>query len=188
MARRSRLATSSAFDGAPDPRDAGPLIPEEPPHVLTAMGFSDGGRVRLRRLEPTGHPAWESGAGRRPPARRDREQPGAAGSTTGEGDARRVYDAPRVVGSARRRPRPRRARWYEWWPRSPTARVPFDSDVPRPIHRGIAGGAHGSRAWPAAATTFGTRRPTARWRRVGRVLGRRRRRDVRRRVAPTARA
>ena len=47
--------------GEPDPRDAGQVIPERPPHVRTAMGFSAGGRYGFVGWSVRAHPAWRSG-------------------------------------------------------------------------------------------------------------------------------
>lgn len=107
----------AAFDGAPDPRDEGTFIPDQPPHVLTAMGFSDGGRFGFVGWSVRAHPVWKSGLlvvdlqSGEIVSRRDLPD-----MTTGDEDSRRVLDAPRVVGSAGADALVIGRSWYEFTP------------------------------------------------------------------------
>ncbi len=117
--------------GEPDPRDAGQIIPERPPHVRTAMGFSAGGRYGFVGWSVRAHPTWRSGVivvdlqdgsvvSRRP-------MPDAS---TGDEDSRRVVLAPRVIGSTGSDGLLLARDWYEWTP--PASESPSfiaDSDV-----------------------------------------------------------
>lgn len=105
-----------SFAGEPDPRDAGEIIPERPPHVRTAMGFSVGGRYGFVGWSLRAHPAWRSGiivvdlrdgsvVSRAP----------LPDATTGDADSRRVSLAPRVIGSTGAGLLLARD-WYEWTP------------------------------------------------------------------------
>jgi DNA-binding beta-propeller fold protein YncE len=98
-----KLASSTpieTFTGQPDPRDAGTLVPERPPHVLTTLGFSEDDRYGFVGFSFRAHPVWKSGilvidlAGGTVVSRLQLPDEG-----TGDGDARRVVDAPTVVGS-----------------------------------------------------------------------------------------
>lgn len=89
-----------SFSGEPDPRDVGRFIPERPVHVLTAVGFSAGGRYGFVGWSARAHPVWHSGL------LVVDLQSGAVVSeldlpdvSTGEGEARQVVNAPRVIGS-----------------------------------------------------------------------------------------
>jgi hypothetical protein len=103
--------------GEPDPRDAGQVIPERPPHVLAAMGFSAGGRFGFVGWSVRAHPAWLSGVtvvdlqdGRvvsRLPL---------PDATTGDEDSRRVVVAPRVIGSTGDDGLLLARDWFEWTP------------------------------------------------------------------------
>lgn len=86
--------------GVPDPRDADSIILERPPHVQVGLGFSADGRYGFVGWTFRDHPAWRNGV------TVVDLQDGSVVSrmdlpdgTTGDGDARRVVDAPRVVGS-----------------------------------------------------------------------------------------
>lgn len=89
------------FTGKPDPRDPASTDFNYPPHVLVTAGFTADGRFGLVGWSLRDHPAWRSGIllvdlltgfvmGRL-------ELPDV---TTGDGSARRVVQAPRVVGDA----------------------------------------------------------------------------------------
>ena len=89
------------FTGQPDPRDVGTFAAERPPHVLTALAFSDDGRYGFVGWSKRAHPVWKSGI-----LVVDLKN-GAIVSRlalpdqgTGDGEARRVIDAPSVVGDA----------------------------------------------------------------------------------------
>jgi hypothetical protein len=89
------------FTGQPDPRDVDHVVPEQPPHVLTALAFSADGKYGFVGWSVRAHPVWKSGM---LVVELDH---GAIVSRlvlpdqgTGEGDARRVVDAPAVVGDA----------------------------------------------------------------------------------------
>lgn len=116
------------FEGAPDPRaDAGA---ERPDHVLVAVAFARDGRHAFIGWSVRAHPAWRSGI-----LAIDLTDGSVTGeatlpdASTGEGDARRVVDAPRVVGEAGSGLIVARG-WYSWSPA--TSREPayhFGTDV-----------------------------------------------------------
>ncbi|MEO5704505.1 MAG: hypothetical protein ABIZ52_05395 [Candidatus Limnocylindrales bacterium] len=89
------------FTGVPDPRDEGKFVPERPPHVLTSSSFSADGRYGLVGWSLRAHPMWRSGI-----LVVDLENGTVVSRLalpdqgTGDGDARRVIDAPAVVGVA----------------------------------------------------------------------------------------
>ncbi len=90
-----------SFTGAPDPRDPTSTSFNYPPHVLTVAAFTADGRYGLVGWSLRDHPAWHSGVllvdlvdG----AVLDRLK--LPDVTTGDGSARRVVQAPRVVGDA----------------------------------------------------------------------------------------
>ena len=93
------------------------FIPDQPPHVLTAMGFSKGGRFGFVGWSLRAHPVWKSGLlvvdlqSGEIVSRRDLPD-----MTTGDGDSRRVLDAPRVVGSAGADALVIGRSWYEFTP------------------------------------------------------------------------
>lgn len=106
-----------SFAGEPDPRDAGEIIPERPPHVLTAMGFSAGGRYGFVGWSLRAHPAWRSGVivvdlqdGRVV------SRLALPDATTGDEDSRRLVLAPRVIGSTGPDGLLLARDWYEWTP------------------------------------------------------------------------
>lgn len=117
---RGKLQSSTAiqqFSGEPDPRDESLFIPERPAHVLTDIGFSDDGRYGFVGWSFRAHPVWHSGVlvidlssglivGRL-------ELPD---STDGVDNARRVTDAPRVVGTIRSGTVLIARGYYEWSP------------------------------------------------------------------------
>lgn len=105
------------FTGTPDPRDTGVVVPERPPHVLTKLGFSADGRYGFVGWSKRVAPAWQSGV-----LVVDLDD-GAIVSRldlpderTGEGDARRVIDAPMVVGNAPFLRVLISRSWYGWHP------------------------------------------------------------------------
>ncbi|HTK44960.1 MAG TPA: hypothetical protein VL749_06385 [Patescibacteria group bacterium] len=99
---RGKLAGSTPieqFSGEPDPRDASIFVPERPAHVLTDVSFSDDGRYGFVGWSLRAHPVWHSGvvvvdlADGSIASRLDLPD-----ATDGEGDTRRVIEAPRVAG------------------------------------------------------------------------------------------
>ena len=103
--------------GEPDPRDAGQVVPERPPHVQTAMGFSTGGLYGFVGWSVRAHPVWQSGVivvdlrdgsvvSRLP----------LPDDSTGDEDSRRVVMAPRVIGSTVGDGQLLARDWYEWTP------------------------------------------------------------------------
>lgn len=120
-----------SFVGEPDPRDEGRSIPARPPHVLTAMSFSDGGRFGFIGWSLRDHPFWKSGvlvvdlvSGE---IVSDRLLPDV---TTGDDDSRRVLNAPRVVGSAGADGLVIGRSWYEFTPpESNQADYTFDTEA-----------------------------------------------------------
>lgn len=128
------LVTSTpieAFTGTPDPRDVGTFVPERPPHVLTALAFSADGRFGLVGWSLRAHPVWRSGVivvDLADGTIIDRFALPDAG--TGEGDARRVTDAPHVVGSTASGGLVIARQWFTWSPvTSQNASYRFDNDV-----------------------------------------------------------
>jgi hypothetical protein len=119
------------FVGEPDPRDAGRFIPARPPHVVTAMTYDAGGRYGFVGWSARAHPAWHSGIvvvdlldGS---VLSRLELPDGS---TGAADARRVVEAPRVIGSTGADGRIVARGWYEWSPAaSETALFTFENDV-----------------------------------------------------------
>ena len=106
-----------SFTGEPDPRDVGRNIPDRPPHVLTAMSFSEAGRFGFVGWSLRADPWWKSGL-----LVIDLEN-GTTFSelalpdvTTGDDDSRRVVAAPRVVGSAGADGLVIGRSWYEFTP------------------------------------------------------------------------
>jgi hypothetical protein len=91
--------TIAEVDGTPDPRD-GPL-PEQPPHLLTAVTYSPDDRYAFVGWSGRAHPVWRSEL-----IVVDLSSDTVAGRfalpdhTDGDGDTRTVVDAPRVVGQA----------------------------------------------------------------------------------------
>src|SRR4029079_18862258 len=100
---RGKLSSSGWIQqcaGEPDPRDEGTFIPERPAHVLTWVGFSDDGKYGLVGWSERAHPVWHSGVlvvdlGDGSIVSRQ-DLPDA---TDGEGNTRRMVEAPRVLGS-----------------------------------------------------------------------------------------
>ncbi len=118
------------FTGQPDPRDVGTFVPERPPHVLTALSFSDDGRFGFVGWSERAHPVWKSGivvVDLADGSVVDRLALPDAG--TGDADTRRVIDAPHVVGARSNSLLIARS-WFTWAPvTSPTAAYRFDNDV-----------------------------------------------------------
>jgi hypothetical protein len=89
----------ATFTGEPDPRDGGRILPDQPPHVLTSLGFSRGDAFGFVGWSFRADPVWKSGVlvvdlqTGHPVSRLDLPE-----MTSGDGDARRVVEAPRVVG------------------------------------------------------------------------------------------
>jgi hypothetical protein len=89
------------FTGAPDPRDAGVTIPDQPANVLTATSFSDDGRFGFVGWSLRGSSAWHSGV--LAVDLRDGtvvSRLALPDVTTGTDPARRVVAAPKIVGAA----------------------------------------------------------------------------------------
>lgn len=120
----------ASFDGAPDPRDEGRTLPDEPRHVLTAMGFSEGGAFGFVGWSTRAHPAWNSGvlvveltSGEIVASIN------LSDVTTGDDDSRRVLSAPGVVGQDGDALVIGRA-WYEFTPPdSDSASYTFDVEA-----------------------------------------------------------
>jgi len=88
------------FTGAPDPRDPASMNYNYPPHVVTAAAFTADGRFGLVGWSLRDHPAWRSGillVDLTNGVVLDRLS--LSDITTGEGSARRVVQAPRIVGA-----------------------------------------------------------------------------------------
>jgi hypothetical protein len=109
--------TVGDFQGAPDPRDG--AIPEQPPHVIGAVSYSADGRYAFLGWSARVHPVWQSGF-----VIIDLETGSVAGTlalpdmTDGEGDARQVADAPRMIGAVNGGRLAISSRWYTWSPAS----------------------------------------------------------------------
>lgn len=107
----------ASFDGEPDPRDEGTIVPDHPAHVLTAMAFSQGGRFGFVGWSLRAQPVWKNGLlvvdlqSGEIVSRRDLPD-----VTAGDGESRRVLDAPRVVGSADADALVLGRSWYEFTP------------------------------------------------------------------------
>ncbi|MEO8272596.1 MAG: hypothetical protein ABI620_00850 [Chloroflexota bacterium] len=118
------------FTGEPDPRDVNTFVPERPPHVLTALSFSADGRYGFVGWSLRAYPAWKNGiivvdATDGTVADRLSLPDGA----TGDGDSRRVLDAPRVVGLTPGGILLART-WFAWTPvTSSNASYTFDNDL-----------------------------------------------------------
>ena len=117
---RGKLQSSTAieqFSGEPDPRDESTFIPERPAHVITGITFSDDGRYAFVGWSLRAHPVWKSGVvvvdlgSGAITSRLDLPD-----STDGEGDTRRVLDAPRVLGAIGQGIVLVAQGWYEWSP------------------------------------------------------------------------
>ena len=117
---RGKLSSSKAieqFSGEPDPRDEAIFIPERPAHVLTDISFSDDGRYGFVGWSTRAHPAWHSGV-----VVVDLATGKVASrlvlpdATDGEGNSRRVVNAPRVVGAIGAGSVLIARAWYEWTP------------------------------------------------------------------------
>ena len=117
---RGKLSSSrliAQFSGEPDPRDEGTFIPERPAHVLTWVGFSDDGKYGLVGWSERAHPVWHSGVlvvdvGDGSILSRQ-DLPDA---TDGEGNTRRMVEAPRFVGTIGDGRIAIAQGWYEWSP------------------------------------------------------------------------
>jgi hypothetical protein len=119
------------LSGEPDPRDESTFIPERPAHVLTAIAFSDDGRYGFVGWSERAHPVWHSGV-----LVVNLSNGAIAGtldlpdSTDGEDNARRVTDAPRVVGSIHSGAVLIARGWYAWSPpASETPSFTSENDV-----------------------------------------------------------
>ena len=140
---RGKLRSSKAveeFSGEPDPRDESVFIPERPAHVLTDIGYSDDGRYGFVGWSVRAHPVWHSGivvvdlASGKIVSKLDLPD-----ATDGEGDSRRVVDAPRVVGTIAAGAVLISRGWYEWTPpASEMAMYTFENDVYRAAYDGGA--------------------------------------------------
>ena len=117
---RGKLAVSTPigqYSGEPDPRDASIFVPDRPAHVLTDVSFSDDGRYGFVGWSLRAHPVWHSGV-----VVVDLSDGSIASrldlpdSTDGEGDTRRVIDAPRVVGTIHTDSVLIARGFYEWSP------------------------------------------------------------------------
>jgi hypothetical protein len=113
------------FNGEPDPRDEGRFIPDRPPHVLTAMGFSDGGAFGFVGWSTRAGNQWKSGVlvVELLTGEIVSELP-LPDATSGDEDSRRVLLAPRVIEMAGAGGVALARSWYEF--------TPPDSD--RPIY------------------------------------------------------
>jgi hypothetical protein len=111
-----------SFTGEPDPRDQGRFIPDHPPHVLTAMSFSEADAFGFVGWSRRVGEVWQSGL------LSVNLQTGAVSelalpdSTAGDENARRVLLAPRVVGQPGGDGLVIARSWYEF--------TPPDSDRP----------------------------------------------------------
>lgn len=129
--KRQSSVFVDTFDGAPDPRDAGLFIPERPPHVLTAMGYSADGKYGFVGWSLRDHPAWRNGI--LAVDLRDGSVTGRLAlpdGATGSATVRRVVEAPRVIGSTGGPGLLVARGWHEWSP--PASESPsfnFGSDV-----------------------------------------------------------
>ena len=117
---RGKLTSSSpieSFSGEPDPRDEGVLIQEQPAHVLTKIGYSADGRYGFVGWSVRAHPVWHSGivvVDMRDGSIVSRLA--LPDATDGQGDSRRVVNAPGVVGSISSSSVVIARSWYEWTP------------------------------------------------------------------------
>jgi hypothetical protein len=131
---RGKLVSSDEverFSGDPDPRDESLFIPERPAHVLTSIGLSEDGRYGFVGWSLRAHPVWRSGilvvdlSDGKVVSRLSLPD-----ATDGEDTARRVVDAPRVVGVIATETILVARGWYQWTP--PTSEKPaytFENDV-----------------------------------------------------------
>ena len=119
------------FNGEPDRRDEGRFIPDRPPHVLTAMGFSEFGAFGFIGWSARADSVWQSGvlvvellSGEIVSEITLPEM------TAGDEDSRRVLHAPRVVGSAGADGLVIGRSWYEFSPpESDRATYTFDTEA-----------------------------------------------------------
>jgi DNA-binding beta-propeller fold protein YncE len=131
---RGKLTSSTPIEelsGEADPRDTSIFVPERPPHVITSIGFSDDGRYGFVGWSLRAHPVWHSGV---------IVVDLASGSivsrlalpdaTDGEGDTRRVVDAPRIVATIDTGTVLIARFFYEWTPpASPQPSFTFENHV-----------------------------------------------------------
>ncbi len=131
---RGKLTSSTpidSFSGEPDPRDEGVFIPEQPSHVLTDIGYSSDGRYGFVGWSVRAHPVWHSGI-----VVVDLQDGSIVSrlavpnATDGQGNSRRVVQAPRVVGSIGSAGFLLARGWYEWTPpASQQATYRFENEV-----------------------------------------------------------
>lgn len=140
----SRISSTpiDTFTGIPDPRDDGKVVPERPPHVLTALAFSADGAYGFVGWSLRAHPVWKSGIVLVDLASgKVVDRLALPDSGTGDADARRVVDAPHVVGVLGGGLMIARG-WFRWAPvTSSNADYTFDNDV---FSAGFAGGRFGT--------------------------------------------
>jgi hypothetical protein len=119
------------FTGQPDPRDVDHVVPEQPPHVLTALAFSADGNLGYVGWSLRAHPVWKSGIIAVDLADGtivDRLALPDVG--TGDGQGRRVVVAPTVVGVDGPSGLLIGRSWFAWTPvTSQNASYTFDSDA-----------------------------------------------------------
>ncbi|HEY8239618.1 MAG TPA: hypothetical protein VIF63_09300 [Candidatus Limnocylindrales bacterium] len=110
-------APVDTISGVPDPRDVGKPYVDRPSHVLTSIGSSADGRYGFVGWSKRAPPVWQSGvlvvdlADGTVVSRLALPDEG-----TGDGDGRRVIDAPSVVGTTFFLRLLIARSWYEWSP------------------------------------------------------------------------
>lgn len=119
------------FTGQPDPRDEGRFVPERPQHVLTVLAFSADGGYGFVGWSLRAHPVWKSGI-----VTVDLsdgtvvDRLALPDSGTGDGEARRVVDAPSVVGTSASGGLLIKRTWFAFSPvTSSNASYMFDNDA-----------------------------------------------------------
>jgi hypothetical protein len=137
---RGKLSSSKPierFSGEPDPRDESIFVPERPAHVLTDISYSDDGRYGFVGWSARAHPVWHSGVVVVDLARGEiTSRLALPDATDGEGNSRRVINAPRVVGTIQTGSVVISRSWYEWTP--PASQEPlytFENDVYRASYK-----------------------------------------------------
>ena len=133
---RGKLTSSlpiEHFSGEPDPRDEGTFIAERPAHVLTRITYSADGRYGFVGWSERAHPVWHNGIvvvdmGSGSVVSRL----ALPDATDGEGDTRRVVDAPSVAGSIGGGAVLIARGWYAWSPpASQNATYTSENDIYR---------------------------------------------------------